>query len=132
MLKNKNIVQRALNYCNEKLKTPHVLGNFNAQISIQSTNLSSSQISTTQPWEAVKGIFRSAGDDTVRRPPRACRKWMSNSTWMLTEERYKIKCLMPGYCSETLGRDLQIQYRAKNKAVKRSVSCDKRRPGTRG
>ena len=32
---------------------------------------------------------------------------------------------MSGHCSETLGRNLQTQYRAKNKAVKRSVKCDK-------
>ena len=40
MPKNKNIVQKAPNYCIEELKTPQVLGNFNAQISTQSTNLS--------------------------------------------------------------------------------------------
>ena len=32
-----------------------------------------------------------------------------------------VKC----HCSETLGRDFQTQYRANNKAVKRSVRCDK-------
>ena len=46
---------------------------------------------------------------------------------MLIEERNKIICLMSGPCSKTLGRDLQIQYRAKNKAVQRSVRCDKRK-----
>ena len=123
--KNKNIVQRAPNYCIEKLKTPQVLGNFNAQISIQSTNLSSSQISTTQHWAAVKGIFRSAGDDTVGRPPRGRRKWMSENTWMLIEERNKIKCLMSGHCSEIVGRDLRTQYRPKNEAVKiEEISAD--------
>ena len=55
------------------------------------------------------------------------RKWMSENTWMLIEERNKIKCLMAGHCSERLGRDLQTQYRAMNKAVKRSVRCDKRK-----
>ena len=34
---------------------------------------------------------------------------------------------MSDHCSETLGRDLQTTYRAKNKAVKRSVRCDKRK-----
>ena len=37
---------------------------------------------------------------------------------MLIEERNKIKAP---------GRDLKTQYRAKNKAVKRSVRCDKRK-----
>ena len=78
--KNKNIAQRASNYCIEELKTPQVLGNFNAQISIQSTNLSSSEFCTTQYWEAVKGIVRYAADE----------KWMSENTWMLIEERNKI------------------------------------------
>ena len=32
---------------------------------------------------------------------------------------------MSGHCSETLGRDLQTQYRAKHKAIKRR--CDKRK-----
>ena len=125
--KNKNIVQRAINYCIEKLKTPQVPGKFNAQISIQSSNLSSFQISTTQHWKAVKAIFLSAGDDTNGRPPSGRRQWMSENTWMLMEERNNIKCLMSGHCSETLGRDLQTQYTAKNKALKRSVSCEKRK-----
>ena len=34
---------------------------------------------------------------------------------------------MSGHCSETLGMDIQTQYIAKNKAVKRSVRCDKRK-----
>ena len=32
---------------------------------------------------------------------------------------------MCGHYSETLSKDLQTQYRAKNKALKRSVWCDK-------
>ena len=50
---------------------------------------------------------------------------MYENTSMVIEERNKIKCLMSGHYSETLGRDLQTQYRGKNKAVKSSVSCDK-------
>ena len=83
--KNKNIVQRATNYCIERLKTPQVLGNFNAQISVLSTNLSSCQIGTTQHslcWRLVG------------RQPRGRRKWMYKNTWMLIEERSKIKCIM--------------------------------------
>ena len=34
---------------------------------------------------------------------------------------------MSGHCSETKGRDLQTQYRAKNKAVTPSVTCDNRK-----
>ena len=34
---------------------------------------------------------------------------------------------MSGHCSETLGRDLKTQYRAKNKVVKRSLRCGKRK-----
>ena len=83
MPKNKNIVKRVSNYCIERLKSPQVLGNFNAQISQQATKLSSFQIGTTQHWGAVKGIFRCAdGDETVSRSYTGRRKWMSENTWM--------------------------------------------------
>ena len=72
--KNKHIVQRAPNYCIERLKTPQVLGNFSAQTQ-QATNLNSPQIGTTKHLATVKGVFRSAGDETVGRPPRVRRKF---------------------------------------------------------
>ena len=91
------------------------------------TNLNLSEFSTTQHWEVLKGISRFAGDYTIASPPRGRRKWMSENTWMLIEERNKLKCLMSGHCSETLSRDVRSHYRAKNKAVKRSVRCHKRK-----
>ena len=59
--KNKNILQRAPNYCIQKLRTPQVLGNFKTQISIQSANLSSSQSSTTQHWKALLDMIPLVG-----------------------------------------------------------------------
>ena len=49
-----------------------------------------------------------------------------SSTWTLIEERKGIKNRMLSNTQHTLAEDLQEQYKAKNKAVKKSARQDKR------
>ena len=42
-------------------------------------------------WDAVKEVYRTAGDLVIGKPPRRRKPWMSDSIWALIEMRNNLK-----------------------------------------
>ena len=57
---------------------------------------------------------------------RKRQEWISADTWTLAEERKELKKRLLNNTHHTPDEDLQQQYRAKDKAVKKSARQDKR------
>ena len=77
-------------------------------------------------WQSVKSIYVETGKEVLGYSTRKRKEWISGNTWTLIEERKGIKNRMLSNTQHTLAEDLQEQYKAKNKAVKKSARQDKR------
>lgn len=121
------ITRRTPKYFTERLQNPVVAAAFRKQINERTNNINTSPtVSATQHWEAIKTIYRTAGDEVVGRPPRGHRPWMSDKTWASIQERVELKARIEATSSDDLKRELKAQYREKQRDVKRNVRHDKR------
>ena len=77
-------------------------------------------------WQSVKSIYVETGKEVLGYSTRKRKEWISGNTWTLIEVRKGIKNWMLSNMQHTLAEDLQEQYKAKNKAVKKSTHQDKR------
>ncbi|KAL9983948.1 hypothetical protein ACROYT_G006197 [Oculina patagonica] len=77
-------------------------------------------------WQSVKNIYMETGREILGYSSKKRKEWISDDTWSLVEERKELKKRMLNNTQNTPAEDLQQQYRAKDKAVKKSARQDKR------
>ena len=77
-------------------------------------------------WQSVKNIYMETGKEVLGYPNMKRKEWISAGTWALAEERKELKKQLLSNVHHNPAEDLQQQYRAKDRAVKKSARQDKR------
>ena len=115
------IYRRAPTYFTRRLKFAATVALFNQNVKEHIQNFRSpSQLNLN--WDAVKEVYRTAGDLVIGKPPRRWKPWMSDSTWALIEMRNNLKKDIEAtpVCSRSA---LESEYKTKNREVKRNSLC---------
>ena len=117
----------------DKLKDPPVQREFSVRLQNRFEVLAemdaqeeATGVGVEEIWQSVKSIYVETGKEVLGYSTRKRKEWISGNTWTLIEERKGIKNRMLSNTQHTLAEDLQEQYKAKNKAVKKSACQDKR------
>jgi hypothetical protein len=87
---------------------------------------------TTEPtveetWKTIKRSITAAASEILGQTPANRPIWMSSETWDKIDERAKVKTLRDSCTDPTLLDLYRIEYRMKDKEVKRCARLDKRR-----
>lgn len=128
-IRRNNNSLRVPKYNIDKLKVPSIRSGFKEELQHRREAISNQSNSNMVEWDSVKNAFREAGDAVIGKIPRGHKPWMSEGTWDKIEDRRRLKAQIvtaDGSDDEVLQAELNAQYRAMDKEVKRSVRRDKR------
>ena len=112
------INRRTPTYFTRRLKSAATASLFNQSVEEHIHNFRRSSKPNLN-WDAVKEMYRTAGDLEIGKPPRRRKPWMSASTWALIEMRNDLKKDIEAthVCSRSA---LESEYKTKSREVKRS------------
>ena len=116
--------RRAPTYFTCRLKAAATAALFNQSVEEHIHNFRS----PSQPnldWNAVKEVYRTAGDLVIGKPSRRWKPWLSDSTWALIEMSNNLKKYIEANPVRSHSA-LESEYRTENREVKRSSRPDKR------
>ena len=77
-------------------------------------------------WQKIKTTYTETALKVLGRRKKKCKSWISTESWKKIEERRKLKKKIGDSRSERLKNKARIDYREKDKEVKRSLRKDKR------
>ena len=125
-LKTKKKTSKRSKFDVEKLKQPRVVEQFKVSVANRFAVLEEVE-DINQLWNKVRDGLKEAASEVLGRPRRKRKKWLSDESWDLIEERKRLHVdLLKEDNTEEMKERLRQQYREKEAEVKRSVRRDKR------
>lgn len=119
----KNTVIQNRRFEVEKLKDPTIQNNFTVALSNAAQNLF--QVNCSD-WSTISKTFHDAAEQTVGHKVPKRKKWISDNTWNLINERREIKNGVNRAKTRLSKEEWQQKYSSADRLVKKSARNDKR------
>ena len=78
-------------------------------------------------FQVMEKAFTEVANEILGKPRKMKKPWISEESWSLVDQRGVFKKKILGTHSERVKRQIQVQYVAKDREVKRSIKADKKK-----
>ena len=77
-------------------------------------------------YQVLEKAITEVADEVLGRPKKKRKPWISEQSWALVDQREELNKKILNTRSERVKKRLRMEYKEKNRVVKRSMRCDKR------
>ena len=78
-------------------------------------------------YQVLEKAFTEVADEVLARPKKKRKPWISEQSWLFVDQREELNKKILSTRSERVKKRLRMEYKEKNRVVKRSIRCDKRK-----